>query len=361
MDAVIHAVFQKRSRRGFTLVELLVVIAIIGILVGLSLPAVQMVRESARRASCGNKLRQMGVAILGYTSSNQLLPPGAVLHEGTSWHTHVMPFIEQGNLRKTIDLTDPDHNFSWSANGSPGEMACEVLMEIHLCPSDPVPERFNINGIPNRVPCSYLAVGSGSDSADFDANTTGSDENNEYWWFEYLGTSSSATNNNPDFVNYFRSGALAPIQIGALDGTPPPFGERIRLLDLKDGRSNTLMVGETIFDLTITPSYAVNCDHWAIGSPQIDSVNGFSSDESEFLGSTAIQFNYYHRLPDFNTVSDREFRQLSMAFGSWHAADGVNFLLADGTTRFIAADIDRDLRLRLGHRADGQQVTVDDF
>lgn len=340
---------RSTKRSAFTLIELLVVIAIIGILVSLTLPAVQQVREAARRTECANKLRQMGIAVMSYTSANRKLPPGAVLHQGSSWHAFVLPYIEEGNFFKGFEIADPDHNYSWSSNGSTGEMACEQLLYISQCPSDTVPESLNFNGIPNRVPSSYLAVGSGTD-----AQTLG--EDNEYYWFELLGTGSSAANNDRDFVTAIRSGALAPIQIGSTDNVPPPFGRTIGLNDIKDGKSNTLMIGESIFDATITSTYAVNSDHWAVGSPQIDSITGFSSDESEFLGSTAIPFNQYHRLGDFETVTDQEFRQVSMAFGSWHAGDGINFVFVDGATKFISADIDYEAQLQLGNRNDGIQA-----
>ena len=99
----------NRRPEGFTLVELLVVIAIIGILIGMLLPAVQSVREAARRIECGNKLRQMGVACHNYESGFMKFPPGgtnlaspfgggAVSPGGYSWMGAIFPFIELGNI-----------------------------------------------------------------------------------------------------------------------------------------------------------------------------------------------------------------------------------------------------------------------
>ncbi len=98
------------SRRGFTLVELLVVIAIVGIMLGMLLPAVQAIRESARRTECLNKLRQLGLAALNYESSRQSLPPPCLGVDGfsTLGSTFVvlLPYLEQTNRYDQFRLNE---------------------------------------------------------------------------------------------------------------------------------------------------------------------------------------------------------------------------------------------------------------
>ena len=118
----------KINRSAFTLVELLVVVAIIGILIGMLLPAVQNVREAARRVNCANHLRQLGVALHNFESANGHFPPGyasagtrtgsttngAFINPetwdaapGWGWAAHLLPFIEQANVAEGLDLESP--------------------------------------------------------------------------------------------------------------------------------------------------------------------------------------------------------------------------------------------------------------
>ena len=141
------AVPVKRERIGFTLVELLVVIAIIGILIGLLLPAVQMVRESARRTDCANNIRQLGLACLSYESSFEMFPPsylGSGLEPGWSWGTHILRYIEQENLYHLGDA----RNQLFGGGSNPAETANEfshTMLAIFRCPSDNGPDLIRLN------------------------------------------------------------------------------------------------------------------------------------------------------------------------------------------------------------------------
>lgn len=91
-------------KSGFSLVELLVVIAIIGILIAMLLPAVQNVREAARRTECANKIRQVGIALQNFNTSNEHFPPGWRSDSGWGWMAHTLPFIEESSLARKFNL-----------------------------------------------------------------------------------------------------------------------------------------------------------------------------------------------------------------------------------------------------------------
>lgn len=134
-----------RSHNGFSLIELLVVIAILGILLGLLFPAVQSVREVARKTQCANNLRQLGLALSGFQSAFRVFPasgwttvgPGNPAGMYVSWRPLILPFIEQGNLRELYDFRR-----NWWQGTNP--TTASVPVPAFRCPSVPaIPEVFS--------------------------------------------------------------------------------------------------------------------------------------------------------------------------------------------------------------------------
>ncbi|MFM8415426.1 MAG: DUF1559 domain-containing protein [Planctomycetota bacterium] len=121
----------RRATAGFSLVELLAVVAILGTLVSLSLPAVQTAREAARRASCSNNLRQMGVAIANYESARRAFPPGddAFTRRHHAWSSYILPFLEERSTAARIDYARPWNDPRGNAD------AADAIVSTYVCPS----------------------------------------------------------------------------------------------------------------------------------------------------------------------------------------------------------------------------------
>jgi prepilin-type N-terminal cleavage/methylation domain-containing protein len=174
-------------RRGFTLIELLVVIAIIAILIGLLLPAVQKVREAAARSQCANNLKQMGIAVHAYHDVYKRLPnPEKTRVNMDCWMYKLLPYIDQGNLQKqTTNIYG-------------------TVIPLFLCPS----ETRNIN-------------------ADYNFGGT------QYAMTSYLGVMGKTNATSPD------TGLLGLRAVGLSTKET-----KVRLSDVKDGTSNTVMIAE---------------------------------------------------------------------------------------------------------------------
>jgi prepilin-type N-terminal cleavage/methylation domain-containing protein len=153
-----------KSRSAFTLVELLVVIAIIGVLVALLLPAVQAAREAARRASCQNNLRQLGLALHNYEGTYLVFPPSSISIGGAasqpwSGQSFLLPFLEGNNTYSKIDFGVGYLSATNKANFPPNGVAASKV-KVLFCPSDPNDKaRVGANG-PEHYPLCYgLSVG----------------------------------------------------------------------------------------------------------------------------------------------------------------------------------------------------------
>jgi prepilin-type N-terminal cleavage/methylation domain-containing protein len=297
-----------RSSRGFTLIELLVVIAIIAVLVALLLPAVQQAREAARRAACQNNLKQVGIALHNYHDEFRVLPYGWDTH-GTGWTAMILPQLDQSPLYNTLSFRESD---DWDVNGSANEAACGTYLEVLRCPSMSQPDHVNNQGIPNRVPVSYRGNAGLPSSDDADP----------------IGIPGSASLEERDLDGVF-------------------YGCRcLNFRDIRDGTSNTIFIGESATDVNFTKD-GETMDYWAIGSPEIDLClcdGGAAGTEfSEFVGSALVVMNARSVNPALSGML------MEMSFGSYHEG-GAQFLLGDGSVRFVSENIDQSVYRALATR-----------
>jgi len=246
-------------RHGFTLVELLVVIAIVAVLIGLLLPAVQSAREAARRSSCGNNLKQLGVAALNVESASRRLPPSVFLSLGMppgtngqpgfpypgvvhSWVVALLPHMEQQAVSDAYDRTLP-----WMSSPAvvPGTADNQAVIRTPLpslvCPSSPGGGDRTVSGTFSFVasfPYQRLAV--------TDYATNSSINPGSITFFGYpAGTQQSAL-----------QGAMRPTARGAGVAAGLVAGvsvqEATRIADITDGTSATLLVCESAGRPTFT-------------------------------------------------------------------------------------------------------------
>ncbi len=153
----------SRSRRAFTLVELLVVIAIIGVLVAILLPAVQAAREAARRSSCSNNLKQMGLAVQNFegtykvfpSSLKPVIPNASGQYDGWSAQGQILPYLEQGSLYSGINFDLTYNGQTIMVSGGPQAIS-SVRVATYQCPSEVNNRvRLNSSGIPEHYPLTY--------------------------------------------------------------------------------------------------------------------------------------------------------------------------------------------------------------
>jgi prepilin-type N-terminal cleavage/methylation domain-containing protein/prepilin-type processing-associated H-X9-DG protein len=287
------------ARRAFTLIELLVVIAIIAVLIGLLLPAVQKVREAAARMKCTSHLKQIGLALHNYHDGNNRLPPGG---SGPTIGGFAAAPGMTGSIGYTVYIlpyVEQDNvyrqmNTTVNYDQSPNLIAAPYLIPIYQCPSAVVTESGLVTGKTFHYPGVAGPKGINPQT----------------------GQSYNMTNGTQGGVSHH--GILGP-------------NSRVTLTGITDGTSNTFLVGELSWK-------DANCYRpWTRGW------------DSDAMAATKNLVNPLNTVPyngsnNFNDVS----------FGSQHSG-GANFLMADGSVRFVQQSIDLNV-LKAAASRDGGEI-----
>jgi prepilin-type N-terminal cleavage/methylation domain-containing protein/prepilin-type processing-associated H-X9-DG protein len=326
----------RRPKAAFTLIELLVVIAIIAILIGLLLPAVQKVREAAARTKCQNNLKQIGLALHNYHDSMGHFPLGMPDDDGRSWswRVRVLPYIEQDPALRalradtgrfwlppnegsggnglnidTVAQSECNGGRVNAGNGIPRQ-----LLSVYACPSDSIPDR---------------------DEAGFaKANYCGNSGSRTSW-----------TRPGSDWDDCAR--VKGSTQNGMLLYSNDNVNNWVvRLTAVSDGLSNTVAVGEVSVSRNVGP--AINdgaYPAWAGGNDD-GGCNGWRTAGNALRLMDAT----FH-------LNRRTGAESNASFGSQHTG-GANFLLGDGSVRYLANGVDRNVYAAAASRTGGEVLQL---
>jgi len=335
-------------RRGFTLIELLVVISIIGVLIALLLPAVQAAREAARRAQCTNNLKQIGLGLHNFESSNSFLPPsgirgsgfvkqmninvgpdGLILPKGqraSSYiFTHILQYMEQGNIYNAYNLTQ---DFRKPQNVT----AVGTSLTTLLCPSSANGEKFHV-----------------FDDANGDSLDTGG---------PYTGVRTAVTDYS--ISNGIESGLAASglvdlrsaAQYAMLQNVTGGQPNNVTYLSqVTDGLSNTIMMSEAAGRPHL---YRAGGNRATTVTPREGAAGGWADYDT---GYTLHSYTVDGRKtpgPCFTSCYNGNEDY------SFHPGGG-NYLMGDGSVRFVKKTTDIRIYVRLLTRATGEIVSSDQY
>jgi prepilin-type N-terminal cleavage/methylation domain-containing protein len=321
---------KSAQRHAFTLVELLVVVAIVAVLIGLLLPAVQKARESANRMQCANNLKQLALAVHNYHAALGTFPPDNFYsYDPTgpnwSWLANILPMIEQQGLYNDAKIGgNPPNNI----NQSLPQIAKRV--KTFLCPSDPDAFRgpvsyaanFDMND-PVLGPLTYEVT---CYRANIGSNWGGGPPGSPLWW----GTDPQWCNPDPSNPNPNTTYDGCAYGNGVMWETNHP----IHILDVADGSSNTIMIGEALSGKDYQNAWC-----------HMDNA----------IATCAYPPNAKNPITGRDYPPDQWFNRY--AFTSAHTG-GAQFAMTDASVQFISNGISLQVFRALGTRSEGEVAGV---
>jgi prepilin-type N-terminal cleavage/methylation domain-containing protein/prepilin-type processing-associated H-X9-DG protein len=321
----------QAKRLGFTLVELLVVIAITVVLLGLLLAAIQKVREVANRMACQHNLKQLGLAMHNYHETTGTFPTGGARNVGQTyyigWPQYVFPYIEQENRLQAIRALYPNYLTTcspWQVKTAPHRGDSDLFttpIPAFVCPSSELGTQSPEAGYP--------------DHPTINANNQAA--------LHYRGNGGAA---NLGLVrcsvperNYTVSGVIYP-------------QSKVRLSDITDGASVTILLGETSsargWPTSVTGDARIQPWTWGYYN-----YNNYPS-----LPGSSGYYMIDHKYVQYPIGHTGVFQRNNTPYNSNHASDGANFVFCDGSVRFLTNETDLSVLQKLATRKGGEVVSL---